>query len=257
MSERRAALPGELCTCGRQAVFVDEGGELTATGDCGQRDGGLPVDGVCTFCGDTVDHAAYWTAEREAGRPAASPSEAPQGGRCPLYRLRLADPLPEVHPESVQRYDHATDLRARSEGRLRGELVALFEDLGADFAADYQLTLPGEDDEPETGDLEDVILDIVWATRQALGGAEDGTTAKPEAGQGAVVALRPRLDELGMSPNPLAGVDDAHALLEAAGGMEAWGETAACDRPLLILRRVVRRAVTPEAPWAIYRGWWT
>ena len=67
--------------------------------------------------------------------------------------------------------------------------------------------------------------------------------------------LRPRLDELGVIPNPLDGLD-ARGLVEAAGGEEAWTETVACDRPLLIVRRVVRRALDPHAPLNIYRQWW-
>ena len=66
-----------------------------------------------------------------------------------------------------------------------------------------------------------------------------------------VSMLRPRLDELGVTPNPIDGVG-ARSLVEAAAGDEAWTETAACDRPLLIVRRVVRRvvrrALDPETP---------
>lgn len=256
----RPAQPGELCTCGRQASEVLEGGEFGAVGHCGRSDGGAPTDGVCTFCGDTIDHAHYWRSEREAGRPAVGTADAPQGGRCPLYRLRLADPLPEVHAESVRRYDRVTDLVERSKARFESELTQVFQDLGADFTAPRLLDFPDEDGAPATGDLDDVIFDVVFATHQAL--VRDGgeVTTEPDAGQTAVAAmvlmLRPRLDELGMSSNPLAGVG-ARALVDAAGGDDAWLSTLACDRPLLILRRVVRRAVMPAAPWDIYRQWWS
>jgi hypothetical protein len=45
-------------------------------------------------------------------------------------------------------------------------------------------------------------------------------------------------------------------LVDRAGGDEAWTETAACDRALLIVRRVVRRALDPDTPQNIYREWW-
>lgn len=259
----RAAEPGELCTCGRQAVSIYPGdGEFGPTGHCGLGDGGAPVDGVCAFCGNTIDHDAYWATERAAGRAAAANGIEPQGGRCPLYRLRLADPLPAVHEESVEPFDRAADQRRRSEGRLRAELVSLFSHLDADFNADYRLDLVDDPEgELETGDLEDVVFDLVWATRQAL--AQDDVDVDgqdPQAGQTAVAVLvrmlSPRLDELGVTPNPLDGLD-ARALVDRAGGDEAWSETVAIDRPLLILRRVVRRGVEPDAPADIYREWWT
>ncbi len=168
-----------------------------------------------------------------------------------------------MHAESVEPFDRDADQRRRSEARLRAELVALFESLRADFTATYRLHDFGDNDEPEggeTGDLEDVIFDMVWATRQALGRDDDAATTKdPDAGQAAVAVLvtmlRPRLDELGVTPNPLDGVD-ARVLVDRAGGDEAWTETAACDRLLLIVRHVVRRALDPETPQNIYREWW-
>jgi hypothetical protein len=241
-------------------VQVLLGGEWGDTGYCGQQDGGARPDGVCVFCGDTIDHGRYWRAEADAGRSAASPGEEPQSGLCPLYRLRLADPLPAVHAQSVEPFDRDTDLRERSEGRLRQELLFLLEAAGADYERTYQLaTFDAAGD--ETGDLEDVVFDICWATRQALRGDPDGAgTREPGAGQTAVavlvVMLRARLDELGVAPNPLTGLDAAE-LVERAGGDEAWSQTIACDRPLLIARRVARRALQPEAPQNIYRQWWS
>lgn len=257
----RDAQTGELCTCGRQAVDVFEGGDLGPTGDCGRRDGGAPVDGVCVFCGDTIDHDVYWRAERLAGRPAAEGADEPQGGRCPLYRLRLSEPPPAVHEESVEPFDRHADRQRRMESRLRAELVSLFSHLGADSNATYRLDLTDEpDEEPETGDLEDVVFDLCWAIKQALSSDADSDGYDPEGGQTAVAVLvsmlRPRLDELGVIPNPLEGLD-AHALVDAAGGGDEWEATVAFDRPLLILRRVVRRAVEPDAPPNIYRQWWT
>lgn len=66
MSER-AARPGELCTCGRQAVtvFDTERGEV---GYCGLPDGG-DRSGLCPFC---CEERQPW------GDPAP----------CPQYRLR-------------------------------------------------------------------------------------------------------------------------------------------------------------------------
>jgi hypothetical protein len=65
ITSERPAQPGELCTCGRQAVtvFINPGGE---TGYCGLSDGG-DESGPCPFCD----------------------GERHRFGRCPEYRLRL------------------------------------------------------------------------------------------------------------------------------------------------------------------------
>jgi len=256
----RRAEPGELCTCGRQAIEVYTGGRFGDTGGCGLPDGGAPVEGACTFCGDVIDHAYYAAAERAAGRDtAAGGGEGPPGGRCPLYRLRLSDPLPKLHPESMRPYDAAIHRRERAEGRLRQELLEVLLAAGADHEAIYTL-LADADEQPEQGTLADVVVDIGWGVRQALGrDPHDVTSHHPSAGQEAVavlvVMLRARLHELDAAPNPLAGLRGA-ALIERAGGPEAWTETVAHDRPLLITRRVVRRALDPQAPTDIYRPWW-
>jgi hypothetical protein len=65
---KRRAEPGELCTCGRQAIVVYLGSEFGPTGDCGIRDGGAKT-GTCPFCG--------------------GPQHGEPEGRCPQYRLRL------------------------------------------------------------------------------------------------------------------------------------------------------------------------
>lgn len=255
----RAARPGELCTCGRPATTVYEGGRFGPTGHCGLSDGGAPVDGVCTFCGDTIDHAHYARAEAAAGREVVGGGEVAQGGRCPLYRLRLADPLPELRPESVRRYAPVVERQERAEGRLSVELLEILLAAGADYNGTYTL-LPDTEGEPgESGNLDDVVFDLGWFVRQALARDPYGATSyDDQAGQDAVallvVLLRQRLDELGADPNPLAGLDAA-ALVERAGGQQAWTETVAHDRPLLIARRVVRRALDPETPTDLYRAW--
>ena len=72
-SERPAA-PGELCTCGRQAIVVYLGSVFGPTGYCGIPDGGDRA-GPCPFCGGPRHETAY-------GDP----------DRCPDYRLRLDQP---------------------------------------------------------------------------------------------------------------------------------------------------------------------
>lgn len=77
MTAQRAAHPGELCPCGRQAVTVfmlDPGPEV---GYCGIADGGQR-SGPCPFCGGQR-HRQPW------GDPAP----------CPRYQLRL----PRQHVE--------------------------------------------------------------------------------------------------------------------------------------------------------------
>jgi hypothetical protein len=63
----RPAKVGELCTCGRQARVVYEGSPWGPTGYCGVADGGQRTE-PCPFCGQDRHQ-----------------------GRCPSYRLRLAD----------------------------------------------------------------------------------------------------------------------------------------------------------------------
>jgi hypothetical protein len=65
----RPALPGERCTCGRQAVVVYLGSVFGPTGYCGIADGGDQA-GPYPFCGGPRH----------------------QSGRCPDYRLRLNQP---------------------------------------------------------------------------------------------------------------------------------------------------------------------
>lgn len=130
---------------------------------------------------------------------------------------------------------------------------------GADYDGTYELVQLDENDEPESGSLDDVVFDICWATHEALARDHDSPTSRaPEAGQTAVavmvVMLRARLAELGLDPNPLDGLN-ATALVNRAGGGDAWLATIACDRPLLIARRVARRALQPEATTNIYRAW--
>jgi hypothetical protein len=70
----RPAVPGERCTCGRQAVVIYLGSVFGPTGYCGIADGG-DQSGPCPFCGGPR-HETAW------GDP----------GRCPDYRLRLDQP---------------------------------------------------------------------------------------------------------------------------------------------------------------------
>ena len=65
------AVPGEWCTCGRQAIVVYLGSVFGPTGYCGIPDGGDQV-GPCPFCGGPRHREPY--------------------GRCPDYRLRLDQP---------------------------------------------------------------------------------------------------------------------------------------------------------------------
>jgi hypothetical protein len=67
----RPAVPGERCTCGRQAIVVYLGSVFGTTGYCGIPDGGDRA-GPCPFCGGPRHREPY--------------------GRCPDYRLRLDQP---------------------------------------------------------------------------------------------------------------------------------------------------------------------
>lgn len=67
----RAAAPGDLCACGRQAIEVFVGDEGDEVGYCGIADGGGHID-PCPFCYGTVTHIQH--------KP------------CPLYRLHPHPP---------------------------------------------------------------------------------------------------------------------------------------------------------------------
>jgi hypothetical protein len=70
-STERPAAPGELCTCGRQAIVIYLGSVFGPTGYCGIPDGGDRT-GPCPFCG--------------------GPRHSEWEGRCPNYRLQLDQP---------------------------------------------------------------------------------------------------------------------------------------------------------------------
>ena len=72
MSEQRPAEPGELCTCGRQAVMVYPTGEHGEVGHCGIDGAAFRPVLPCPWCGTSEPHKASW------GDPA----------RCPDYQLR-------------------------------------------------------------------------------------------------------------------------------------------------------------------------
>lgn len=72
----RPAEPGELCTCGRQAVTVYPTHDYGDVGHCGQDGAGMRPVLPCPWCGATKAHTTSW------GDPV----------RCPGYTLR---PKPE------------------------------------------------------------------------------------------------------------------------------------------------------------------
>jgi hypothetical protein len=94
------------------------------------------------FCGDSIDHDAYARGEEAVGRenlPFWSGNGQAQSGRCPLYRLRLADPLPAVHADSVRPFNPAADRRARAPRRIATELSGV----GADRPSPTRRTVRG------------------------------------------------------------------------------------------------------------------
>jgi hypothetical protein len=68
IEDERPAEPGELCTCGRQAVVVYLTERFGPIGYCGISDGGGRIE-PCPFCG----------------------GPGHRGERCPAYRLRPAE----------------------------------------------------------------------------------------------------------------------------------------------------------------------
>lgn len=74
MTETRPAEPGELCTCGRQAVTVIHTQDFGDVGHCGVDGGAFTPVLPCPWCGSSGPHKQAW------GDPA----------RCPDYQLRPA-----------------------------------------------------------------------------------------------------------------------------------------------------------------------
>jgi hypothetical protein len=70
--EPRPAKPGDLCTCGRQAVTVFSSEQYGDVGYCGIDGSASRPVLPCPWCGATESHLESW------GDPA----------RCPDYRLR-------------------------------------------------------------------------------------------------------------------------------------------------------------------------
>lgn len=90
----RAALPGELCVCGRPAVLVYHDQVHGPTGHCG-RDDDLRQVRICPFCGGQLDHRHY------SGYGDKAPGATAASGRCPWYRMHLTDPIPaRAHDDS-------------------------------------------------------------------------------------------------------------------------------------------------------------
>lgn len=71
-SGQRPAVPGELCTCGRNAIVVYTTGQFGDVGYCGIEGAAFHPVLPCPWCGARVPH------------------EKPYGGpdRCPDYQLR-------------------------------------------------------------------------------------------------------------------------------------------------------------------------
>lgn len=72
MSNQRPAQPGDLCTCGRQAVVVYTSPEYGDVGHCGVEGAAFRPVLPCPWCGSGEAHKESW------GDPA----------RCPDYTLR-------------------------------------------------------------------------------------------------------------------------------------------------------------------------
>ncbi len=227
MTSREATRPataGELCTCGREAITVYEGGRYGDTGHCGRSDGGLPKDGTCSFCGDEVDHEHYGRAERAAGRDSAAGGDGPQGGRCPAYRLRLADPPPELHPGSVRRFDPAADRVTRAGHRLAAELRELLLVAGHDTdEADISATVTA-----------DYVAEVVTAAGDR---DPDGLLAVTAM----LAYLVEDFDELAVAPNPAAV--SGYVLAAAIG--PCWHDTTVLRRPLLAAQHLHAHLLRP------------
>lgn len=76
--EQRPAQPGELCTCGRQAITVIPTPEFGDVGYCGIEGAAFRPVLPCPWCGTSQPHTEPW------GSP----------GRCPDYTLHPGLPLP-------------------------------------------------------------------------------------------------------------------------------------------------------------------
>ena len=188
-SGSRPAQAGELCACGRPAMVVHVGGRFGDVGDCGLDDRVVRPDGVCVFCGDTVDHVHFAAAERAAGRtgPPEPDPRIRQSGRCPLYRLRLADPLPELPPGSVRPFELSAWRREQVRRRLIAEIAELTLAVGAQrdppaaaVAGEITVDQLGEilaDSDPEGPDAPAFLLASLLADLRHAGVVDGPVTA--------------------------------------------------------------------------------
>lgn len=71
-STERPAEPGDLCTCGRQAIVVYSNEQFGDAGHCGIEGAAFTPVLPCPWCSSTVPHRQAW------GDPE----------KCPQYRLR-------------------------------------------------------------------------------------------------------------------------------------------------------------------------
>ncbi len=74
-SSERPALPGDLCTCGRQAVTVFINQEFGEVGYCGIEGASFNPVLPCPFCSSSSPHRQPW------GDP----------DKCPQYTVRPTD----------------------------------------------------------------------------------------------------------------------------------------------------------------------
>lgn len=184
-------------------------------------------------------------------------------GHRPDHHPSPTEGATPLSPVEQTRRDRHERLLRRADERLLVELWRFFD------VVDLE-TEPHPNDPVEVlalGNLENVIDELRNRTRDGLEADGDAaTTHDPAAGRVGTEQfawqLRWQLFDLGVRPNPLPGnyldAVNVDELIDLAGGRDAWEQTRACDRPVLILRRVVRPAVDPGASSALPdpRDWW-
>jgi hypothetical protein len=82
-TQERTAEPGELCTCGRQAVVVYSSEKFGDVGYCGVEGSAARPVLPCPWCGSSEAHQKPW------GDP----------GKCPDYTLQPTARNPEDIPK--------------------------------------------------------------------------------------------------------------------------------------------------------------
>ena len=202
-------------------------GRSCGTADCGVLLLGLA--GRCSGASPSSTHGRPRSLGRGQSRHERCAPRAQPRGRCPLYRLRLADPPPAVNLESVRRFDPAADRVALARGSLREELFELLLAAGVD-QDEASIGAGHRGGHGRRAHVQHYQPDPAGSPRRNAGGRGDAVPAGPGARQ-----LRP-------DPQPPRRSGRGRVDRRRRTG---WDDPELIHRPRLIARRLHTRITGP------------